>query len=118
MEPSFFSRGNTKKPMQIAIICFFVNLILNLVAFFVLHLSYIGIIAASVFSSYLNLILLTTILLKKQQFYFEKDFLRWMLSDGAGAMLLQDKPNKDKISLKIVYKIQNFGIFYYLLVEF
>ena len=30
---------------------------------------------------------------------FEKDFLRWMLSDGAGAMLLQDKPNKDKISL-------------------
>ncbi len=34
---------------------------------------------------------------------FEKDFLRWMLSDGAGAMLLQDKPNKDKISLKIEF---------------
>lgn len=33
---------------------------------------------------------------------FEKDFLRWMLSDGAGAMLLQDKPNpKNKLSLKI-----------------
>ena len=26
-----------------------------------------------------------------------------MLSDGAGAMLLQDKPNKDKISLKIEF---------------
>jgi 3-oxoacyl-[acyl-carrier-protein] synthase-3 len=32
---------------------------------------------------------------------FEKDFLRWMLSDGAAAALLQDEPNKDGISLKI-----------------
>lgn len=32
---------------------------------------------------------------------FEKDFLRWMLSDGAGAALLQHEPNKDNISLKV-----------------
>ena len=32
---------------------------------------------------------------------FEKDFLRWMLSDGAGAALLQNKPNEDEISLRI-----------------
>ena len=32
---------------------------------------------------------------------FEKDFLRWMLSDGAGAMLLENKPNTDGISLRI-----------------
>lgn len=32
---------------------------------------------------------------------FEKDFLRWMLSDGAAAALLTDKPNADGISLKI-----------------
>src|SRR5690606_10635369 len=32
---------------------------------------------------------------------FEKDFLRWMLSDGAGAALLESKPNQDGISLKI-----------------
>jgi 3-oxoacyl-[acyl-carrier-protein] synthase-3 len=32
---------------------------------------------------------------------FEKDFLRWMLSDGAGAMLLENKPNSTGISLKI-----------------
>lgn len=32
---------------------------------------------------------------------FEKDFLRWMLSDGAGAMLLQNRANKEGISLKI-----------------
>ena len=31
----------------------------------------------------------------------EKDFLRWMLSDGAAAVLLQDKPNTEGISLKI-----------------
>jgi len=32
---------------------------------------------------------------------FEKDFLRWMLSDGAGAALLEDKPNADGLSLRI-----------------
>lgn len=32
---------------------------------------------------------------------FEKDFLRWMLSDGAGAMLLQDQPNREGRSLRI-----------------
>ena len=32
---------------------------------------------------------------------FEKDFLRWMLSDGAGAMLLQDRPNATSPSLRI-----------------
>ena len=32
---------------------------------------------------------------------FKKDFLRWMLSDGAGAFRLQDEPNKNGISLKI-----------------
>jgi 3-oxoacyl-[acyl-carrier-protein] synthase-3 len=32
---------------------------------------------------------------------FEKDFLRWMLSDGAGAALLQDRPGDKGISLRI-----------------
>ncbi len=32
---------------------------------------------------------------------FEKDFLRWMLSDGAAAFLLQNKPNENGISLRI-----------------
>lgn len=32
---------------------------------------------------------------------FEKDFLRWMLSDGAGAVLITPEPNKDKLSLRI-----------------
>ncbi len=32
---------------------------------------------------------------------FEKEFLRWMLSDGAGAFLLSDKKNETGISLKI-----------------
>lgn len=32
---------------------------------------------------------------------FEKDFLRWMLSDGAGAVWLQDRPNAGGLSLRI-----------------
>ena len=36
-----------------------------------------------------------------QEIAFEKDFLRWMLSDGAGAVLLQPKPNAKGLSLKI-----------------
>ncbi len=32
---------------------------------------------------------------------FDKDFLRWMLSDGAGAFLIEDKPNPDGLSLRV-----------------
>lgn len=32
---------------------------------------------------------------------FEKDFLRWMLSDGAGAVLMESKPNSEGISLRV-----------------
>jgi 3-oxoacyl-[acyl-carrier-protein] synthase-3 len=32
---------------------------------------------------------------------FEKEFLRWMLSDGAAAVLLQTKPATDSLSLRI-----------------
>jgi 3-oxoacyl-[acyl-carrier-protein] synthase III len=32
---------------------------------------------------------------------FKKDFLRWMLSDGAGALLLENKPNENGLSLRI-----------------
>ena len=32
---------------------------------------------------------------------FEKDFLRWMLSDGAGAVLLEPEPAKGSLSLRV-----------------
>jgi len=32
---------------------------------------------------------------------FEKDFLRWMLSDGAAALLMQTEPEEGKIALKV-----------------
>ncbi len=38
---------------------------------------------------------------KNPHLAFEKDFLRWMLSDGAAAALVQDKPNENSLSLKI-----------------
>ncbi|MFC2101005.1 beta-ketoacyl-ACP synthase III [Bacteroidota bacterium] len=40
--------------------------------------------------------------LKKNPYVaFEKEFLRWMLSDGAGVFLLENKKNQDGISLKV-----------------
>jgi len=42
-----------------------------------------------------------TLFEKHPEIAFEKDFLRWMLSDGAGAMLLQNRPNEHALSLKI-----------------
>lgn len=38
---------------------------------------------------------------KRPELAFGKDFLRWMLSDGAGSALLQNTPNPNTISLKI-----------------
>ena len=32
---------------------------------------------------------------------FEKDFLRWMLSDGAGALMLEDQPREGGLNLKV-----------------
>jgi 3-oxoacyl-[acyl-carrier-protein] synthase-3 len=42
-----------------------------------------------------------TALDKRPELAFEKDFLRWMLSDGAGAMLLQPQPRARGLSLRI-----------------
>ena len=38
---------------------------------------------------------------KQPALAFEKDFLRWMLSDGAGAALIRPAPNRDRPSLRI-----------------
>ena len=40
---------------------------------------------------------------KHPEIAFEKDFLRWMLSDGAGAIFLENKPNTQRNSLKIAW---------------
>ncbi len=40
-------------------------------------------------------------LTRQPELAFEKDFLRWMLSDGAGCVLLQPEPNANKHSLRI-----------------
>jgi 3-oxoacyl-[acyl-carrier-protein] synthase-3 len=38
---------------------------------------------------------------KRPEIAFEKEFLRWMLSDGAGAVLLENRANPNGMSLKI-----------------
>ncbi len=86
MEPAFFSRGDTKTPMKIAIICLFSNVMLNLIFF--KPFGYIGIVLSSIISSYLNLTILITTLLKKEQFYFEKGFAKKMLRIIVPAVLM------------------------------
>lgn len=43
----------------------------------------------------------TSTLEEKPIIAFKKDFLRWMLSDGAGALLLENAPNTEGVSLRI-----------------
>lgn len=43
---------------------------------------------------------------RQPEIAFEKDFLRWMLSDGGGAALMSDRPNPEGISLKIDWIFQ------------
>ena len=73
-EPSFFARGDTKTPMEIAFCCLVCNVVLNYL-FFIYYFHYVGIILSSVISSYLNLGLIIFFLIKKGYFTFNKDFL-------------------------------------------
>ncbi len=38
---------------------------------------------------------------KRPEIAFEKDFLRWMLSDGAGAALIEPQPRPGRLSLRV-----------------
>ena len=38
---------------------------------------------------------------ERPEFVFEREFLRWMLSDGAGAALVRSTPNHGRLSLRI-----------------
>jgi putative peptidoglycan lipid II flippase len=107
MEPSFFSRGNTKTPMKIAILCLINNLILNYV-FYILEMGFIGIILASVFSSYLNLTLLISNLIRKKLFYFEKDFIKKLISILIPSIVMAFTLHL----LKQYFLIQNFNKFF------
>lgn len=43
---------------------------------------------------------------KNPEIAFEKDFLRWMLSDGAGAVWMSAEPNREGVSLRIDWIVQ------------
>jgi putative peptidoglycan lipid II flippase len=107
MEPSFFSRGNTKTPMKIAILCLINNLILNYV-FYILEMGFVGIILASVFSSYLNLTLLISNLIRQKLFYFEKDFVKKLISILIPSLVMAFT----LYLLKQYFLIQNFNKFF------
>jgi putative peptidoglycan lipid II flippase len=71
--PSFFARKDTKTPMQIACVCLLINVTLNLL--FIRPYGYVGIAMATVISSFFNVFLLVTILLKRNLFRFDIYFL-------------------------------------------
>ncbi|MDA0902584.1 MAG: murein biosynthesis integral membrane protein MurJ, partial [Proteobacteria bacterium] len=72
LEPAFFARGDTKTPMKIAIICLVINIALNIIFF--KPFGYIGIVLASVISSYFNFILQFYDLRKRNLFHLEEKF--------------------------------------------
>lgn len=79
MEPAFFARGDTKTPMKIAVACLLNNAAWNVIFYFY-GLGYVGIVLASVLSTYLNLTLLITTLIHKKIFYFERGFVKKMIA--------------------------------------
>jgi 3-oxoacyl-[acyl-carrier-protein] synthase-3 len=51
--------------------------------------------------------------LKNGNLPLETDFLRWMLSDGAGALLIQSQPSEHQVSFEIEYiDIQSYASYY------
>lgn len=70
--PSFFARKDTKTPMYIAIVCLFVNVFANLI--FMKVLGYLGIALATILSSWVNVVLLMYVSLKREDFIFSDLF--------------------------------------------
>ena len=86
MEPAFFARGDTKTPMNIAIICLVANIMFNVIFF--KPFGYVGIVMSSILSSYLNLFLLITKLIRRKLFYFEKFFIAKLLKIAIPSILM------------------------------
>lgn len=87
MEPAFFARGDTKTPMKIALACLLNNAFWNVV-FYLSGMGYVGIVLASVLSTYLNLTLLVTILIRKKHFYFSDNFFKKMIMISIPSMMM------------------------------
>ncbi|MAZ80520.1 MAG: murein biosynthesis integral membrane protein MurJ [Rickettsiales bacterium] len=109
LEPSFFARHNTKTPMKIALICMILNIILNIL-FYNLGYGYRGIILASIFASYLHLILLLYCLNKRSYFKLINfslfEFLRLCLPSTIMALFIIFVANKIDLSTIITLLFQ------------
>lgn len=72
--PGFFAVGDTKTPVIIAIICLFVNLVLNLAL--IGPFGHVGLAAATTLSSWVNVALLSIILTRRALFSFDSQLLK------------------------------------------
>ena len=82
LAPSFFARQDTATPVKIALVCVFINLVLNIVLMQIL--SHVGIALATSISAWVNVFLLSICLRARSQFAVDKKlkkrFLRILLS--------------------------------------
>jgi putative peptidoglycan lipid II flippase len=63
--PGFFANGDTKTPVKIALLCFFVNIALSYSSVHFFGLGHVGVALATTVSSWMNTALLCIILIKK-----------------------------------------------------
>ena len=66
LAPSFFARQDTATPVKIALVCVFINLVLNIVLMQIF--SHVGIALATAISAWVNVFLLSICLRARRQF--------------------------------------------------
>lgn len=76
--PGFFASGDTKTPVKIAMLCLVVNVTVSLSL--IGYIGYVGLAIATGVSSWLNTILLCTILVKRGMYKFEEGLIKRMMN--------------------------------------
>lgn len=99
---SFFARQDTKTPVKIGCLCIGINLILNLSL--MPYLAHVGLALATSLSAWINVVLLSSYLKKRQWFSFPSTFWGLSLKVGLASGLMG-------ISVYWMYHILNFSPF-------
>jgi putative peptidoglycan lipid II flippase len=77
LSPSFFANQDTKTPFKIALVCIFVNLVLNLIL--MMPLKHVGMALATSIAGWLNVLLMVIVLLRRDWMTIEANLIRQVL---------------------------------------
>ena len=88
LTPAFFARKDTKTPMYIALVSLVLNASLNYILAFVFNYGHVGIAVGSSIAAFVSIIILETILVKKNIVKLENPFNRFNFSILASSTLL------------------------------